>query len=58
VHHHEVNDFIAPPDDAMHLKGWWRTRVLRILLVVMLANVFASIGSIITASDLLTNLFK
>lgn len=58
VHKPAVKDFMALQDDAMHLKGWWRNRVLRILLVVMLANVFASIGSIITASDLLTNLFK
>ena len=58
VHKPAVKDFMALQDDAMHLKGWWRNRVLRILLVVMLANVFASIGSIITASDLLTNLFN
>jgi pheromone shutdown-related protein TraB len=58
VHKPAVKDFMALQDDAMHLKGWWRNRVLRILLVVMLANLFASIGSIITASDLLSNLFN
>ncbi len=58
VHKPAVKDFMALQDDAMHLKGWWRNRVLRILLVVMLANLFASIGSIITASDLLSYLFN
>lgn len=58
VHKPAVKDFMALQDDAMHLKGWWTNRVLRILLVVMLANLFASIGSIITASDLISNLFN
>jgi pheromone shutdown-related protein TraB len=58
IHKPAVKDFMALQDDAMHLKGWWRNRVLRILLVVMLANLFASVGSILTASDLLSNLFN
>jgi pheromone shutdown-related protein TraB len=58
VHKPAVKDFMALQDDAMHLKGWWTNRVLRILLVVMLANLFASVGSIITASDLISNLFN
>jgi pheromone shutdown-related protein TraB len=58
VHKPAVKDFMALQEDAMHLKGWWTNRVLRILLVVMLANLFASIGSIITASDLISNLFN
>ena len=58
VHKPAVKDFMALQEDAMHLKGWWSNRVLRILLVVMLANLFASVGSIITASDLLSNLFN
>lgn len=58
VHKPAVKDFMALQDDAMHLKGWWTNRVLRILLVVMMANLFASVGSIITASDLISNLFN
>jgi pheromone shutdown-related protein TraB len=58
IHKPAVKDFLALQEEAMHLKGWWRNRVLRILLVVMLANLFASIGSLITASDLLSNLFN
>jgi len=54
----KVNDFMNLQDDAMHLKGWWKNRVLRILLVVMMANIFASFGSIMTSIDLFKNLFK
>lgn len=54
----KVNDFMNLQEDAMHLKGWWKNRVLRILLVVMMANIFASFGSIMTSIDLFKNLFK
>lgn len=54
----KVTDFMNLQDDAMHLKGWWKNRVLRILLVVMMANIFASFGSIMTSIDLFKNLFN
>ena len=54
----KVADFMRLQEDAGHLKGWWKNRVLRILLVVMMANIFASFGSIITSIDLFKNLFK
>jgi pheromone shutdown-related protein TraB len=54
----KVTDFMNLQDEAMHLKGWWKNRVLRILLVVMMANIFASFGSIMTSIDLFKNLFK
>lgn len=53
-----VNDFMALQDDAMKFKGWWKNRVLRILLVVMMANLFVSFGSILYSIDLVKNLFK
>lgn len=54
----KVTDFMALQDDAMKLRGWWKNRVLRILLVVMMANIFASFGSIVYSIDLFKNLFK
>ena len=54
----KVTDFMNLQDDAMKLKGWWKNRVLRILLVVMMANIFASFGSIVYSIDLFKNLFK
>jgi len=54
----KVTDFMNLQDDAMKLKGWWKNRVLRVLLVVMLANIFASFGSIVYSIDLFKNLFK
>ncbi len=54
----KVTDFMNLQEDAMHLKGWWKNRVLRILLVVMMANIFASFGSIVYSIDLFKNLFR
>jgi len=54
----KVTDFMNLQEDAMHLKGWWKNRVLRILLVVMMANIFASFGSIVYSIDLFKNLFS
>ncbi|KAF0224623.1 MAG: TraB family [Erysipelotrichaceae bacterium] len=54
----KVSDFMNLQEDAMHLKGWWKNRVLRILLVVMMANIFASFGSIVTSIDLFKNIFN
>lgn len=54
----KVTDFMNLQDDAMKFKGWWKNRVLRILLVVMMANIFASFGSIVYSIDLFKNLFK
>lgn len=52
----KVDDFMSLQDDVLHLKGYWTNRVARILLVVMLANIFASLGSIFYSIDLIKNL--
>ena len=54
----KVEDFMALQDDVLHIKGYWKNRVARILLVVLLANIFASLGSIVYSIDLIKNLFN
>lgn len=56
VHKPKVEDFMTLQDDLLHLKGYWKNRVVRILLVVLLANLFASLGSIIYSIELVKNL--
>lgn len=58
VHKPKVEDFMNLQDDVLHIKGYWTNRVARILLVVLLANVFASLGSIVYSIDLIKNLFN
>ena len=43
----KVSDFEAIQDDIVHLAGWWKNPVVRILLVVILANLGSSMGAII-----------
>lgn len=41
----KVSDFASLRDDVAQLKGWWRNRVSRTLLVFMLASVGSAIGT-------------
>lgn len=58
IHKPKVEDFMNLQDDVLHIKGYWTNRVARILLVVLLANIFASLGSIVYSIDLIKNLFN
>ncbi|NTW90946.1 MAG: TraB/GumN family protein [Erysipelotrichaceae bacterium] len=58
IHKPKVEDFMNLQDDVLHIKGYWSNRVARILLVVLLANIFASLGSIVYSIDLIKNLFN
>lgn len=51
-----VQAFVAPPtvadmdrvgDDITKLSGWWRNRLARIVLILILANGFSSIGTFV-----------
>jgi len=41
----KVHDFEALQADAMHLKGWWKNPVTRILLVFVLTNVGSAVAT-------------
>lgn len=56
VHKPKVEDFMRINTDASTLKGFWTNRVLRILLVVVFANLFASIGTFIISYELISKI--
>jgi pheromone shutdown-related protein TraB len=53
-----VEDFMNLNQDLSTVKGYWRNRVARILLIVMFANIFASLGSIVYSIDIIQRLFN
>lgn len=53
-----VADFENLREDVFTLKGFWKNKVTRILLVVMLANIGSSLGTIIGGSDVVRLFFK
>ena len=52
-----VKDVMDVQKDIFSLKGFYRNRFLRTLLVVMLANIGSSLGTYIAGIDLIRNLF-
>ncbi|WP_080871930.1 TraB/GumN family protein [Oceanobacillus timonensis] len=48
-----VSDFNALADDAHSVKGFWNNKVTRILLVVVLANIGSSLGTLIGGADVI-----
>lgn len=51
----KVSDFENLANDTDNFKGFFKNNVTRILLVVIMANVFASIGTFISGFDLVKN---
>jgi pheromone shutdown protein TraB len=49
----KVSDFEALSDDVYTVKGFWQNKVTRILLVVMLANLGSTLGTIIASTDVI-----
>jgi pheromone shutdown-related protein TraB len=54
----KVEDFLRINIDAASFKGFWKNRVLRILLVVILANLFATIGTLVISAELIGKIFR
>ncbi|SHG59846.1 TraB/GumN family protein [Ornithinibacillus halophilus] len=48
-----VGDFEKISEDATSLKGFWRNKVTRVLLVVVLANIGSSLGTFIGGADVI-----
>lgn len=46
-----VRDFENLAEDIFSLKGFWNNKVTRILLIVTLANVGGSVGTLIGGAD-------
>ena len=57
----KVKDFEDLAIDTATLKGFWKNRVTKILLVVVFANIFSSIATFVSGAEILAsfiNLFK
>ena len=48
----KVKDFEDIVEDTSTLKGFWKNRVTRTLLVVLFANIFSSVGTFISGFDI------
>ena len=52
-----VKDFEALSEDAMSFKGFWKNKVTRILLVVILANIGSVVGTTVGGAEVLRLFF-
>ncbi|KAB8137806.1 TraB/GumN family protein [Gracilibacillus oryzae] len=53
-----VSDFESLSEDVFTVKGFWRNKVTRILLIVILANLGSTVGTIIAGTDILRVFFE
>ncbi|WP_243354938.1 TraB/GumN family protein [Bacillus litorisediminis] len=53
-----VKDFESLSEDVFSVKGFWRNKVTRILLVVVLSNLGSSIGTFIGGADVIRLFFE
>jgi len=40
-----VKDFESAADDAGHIKGWWKNKLMRVLLVSLFSSIGSAIGT-------------
>ncbi len=52
-----VQDIEKIPEDIFTLKGFFKNRFLRIILIVFMSNMGASIGTFVAGADIIRNLF-
>ncbi len=52
-----VQDLHAVHDDILTLRGLWHNKVLKVLLVVVFANLGSTLGTFIAGADIIQNLF-
>lgn len=53
-----VKDFETLSEDVFSVKGFWRNKVSRILLIVVLSNLGASFGTFIGGADVIRTFFQ
>jgi pheromone shutdown-related protein TraB len=53
-----IADFETLSEDVFTIKGFWKNKVTRVLLVVVLTNLFGSLGTIIGGADVIRVFFK
>jgi len=52
----KVGDFEHLRDDVVHLRGWWRNRVARVLLVFFLSNLGSAVGTWVAGASIVRQL--
>ncbi len=53
-----VKDFETLSEDVFTVKGFWRNKVSRILLIVVLSNIGSSLGTFIGGADVIRRFFE
>jgi pheromone shutdown-related protein TraB len=53
-----VNDFIQLSEDVYTVKGFWRNKVSRVLLIVILTNLGSTLGTIMGGADIVRVFFE
>ena len=53
-----VKDFESLSDDVMSFKGFWKNKVTKVLLVVILANVGSTIGTLVGGAEVFRLFFQ
>lgn len=53
-----IADFETLSEDVFTIKGFWKNKVTRVLLVVVLTNLFGSLGTFIGGADVIRVFFK
>ncbi|RIW34709.1 TraB/GumN family protein [Bacillus salacetis] len=48
-----VKDFETLPEDVLSVKGFWNNKVTRVLLIVVLANLGSTVGTLIGGADVI-----
>ena len=54
----QVSDFESLSDDVHTAKGFWKNKVTRVLLVVILANLGSTLGTIVAGTDVIRLFFE
>jgi pheromone shutdown-related protein TraB len=57
-HRPNVSDFETLSEDVFSIKGFWRNKVTRVLLMVVLTNLGASLGTFIAGADVIRVFFN
>ncbi|WP_456275990.1 TraB/GumN family protein [Bacillus sp. AK128] len=53
-----VNDFINLSEDVYTIKGFWKNKVSRVLLIVILTNLGSTLGTVIGGADIIRVFFE
>lgn len=53
-----VQDFENMPEDILKIKGFWKNKVIRVLLVVVFVNIGSVVGTFVGGTDIIRRLFE